>query len=67
MGGGKTDITVDSGACDSIAPPSAFKDTPMQRHHEVGQKYGACGGETVTNIGVKNVNICPNSKICTFS
>ena len=59
---GSVNITVDSGACDSIAPPSAFKSTPIEKHSEVGQKYGACGGETVTNIGVKNVTLKTHNK-----
>ena len=51
-----TPVTVDSGACDSIVPPSMFKNTKTHHHSEVGRTYGACGGETVTNLGVKNVN-----------
>ena len=49
-------ITVDSGACDSIVPPIMFKNTPSKKHHEFGRTYAACGGETVTNLGIKNVN-----------
>ena len=50
-----TFLTVDSGACDNIMPPHMFKNTPTIRHSEFGKQYAACGGETVTNIGVKNV------------
>ena len=48
-------ITVDSGACDAIVPPSIFQHTPAIKHEEFGRTYAACGGETVTNLGVKNV------------
>ena len=48
-------VTVDSGACDSIVPPSMFKNTPTRRHEEFGRTYAACGGETVNNIGLKNL------------
>ena len=48
-------VTVDSGACDSIVPPSMFKNTPTRRHEEFGRTYAACGGETVNNIGIKNL------------
>ena len=51
-----TPVTVDSGACDSIVPPSMFKNTKTCSHSEVGRTYGACGGEAVTNLGVKNVS-----------
>ena len=50
-----TPVTVDSGACDSIVPPPMFPNTPIKKHNEVGRTYGACGGETVTNVGVKDV------------
>ena len=46
-------LTVDSGACDSMAPPSMFKNTPTIKHKEFGNTYKACGGEQVTNIGLK--------------
>ena len=49
-------MTVDSGACDSIVPPHLFPNTKTQKHNEVGRTYGACGGETVTNVGLKKVN-----------
>ena len=48
-------VTVDSGACDSIVPPSMFQNTPTLRHSEFGRTYAACGGETVMNIGLKNL------------
>ena len=47
--------TVDSGACDSIAPPETFKNTPITRTSDYGKSYGACGGEDVTNLGTKFV------------
>ena len=48
-------ITVDSGACDAIVPPCIFQHTPAIKHEEFGRTYAACGGETVINLGVKNV------------
>ena len=46
--------TVDSGACDNVCPPAAFPETPINPNSsEVGKCYGACGGETVKNIGEK--------------
>ena len=50
-----TNITVDSGACESIAPQCMFPNTPMKHSPSVGKLYGACGGETVKNIGIKSV------------
>ena len=47
--------TVGSGACDSIAPPNSFSNTETEKHEDYGKKYGACGGETITNLGVKAV------------
>ena len=32
-----------------------FPNTKINKHTEVGRTYGACGGETVTNLGLKNV------------
>ena len=49
-------VTIDSGACDSISPPSMFKNTPCNSNHkDFGKTYAACGGETVTNMGLKIV------------
>ena len=48
--------TIDSGACDSIAPPQAFKNSKTIKTNEFGKTYGACGGETVTNVGYKKVS-----------
>ena len=48
-------VTVDTGACDAIGPPEVFKNTSAERHAEYGTKYKACGGEVVTNLGVKRV------------
>ena len=48
-------LTIDSGACDSIAHPTAFANTPLHQTPESGKQYGACGGETVTNMGEKTV------------
>ena len=50
-----TFTTVDSGACDSVAPPISFGNTEREKHEDYGKKYGACGGETITNLGVKSV------------
>ena len=51
-----TVVTVDSGACDAVCPPHAFKNTPMNtNNHEFNKSYGACGGEAVKNIGCKSV------------
>ena len=54
-------VTVDSGACDSIIPPNMFNNTTTVRTHEFGKTYGACGGETVTNIGQKSVKCLVNN------
>ena len=48
-------LTVDSGACDSIAHPSAFPHTNTIITNEYGKVYGACGGESVQNMGTKEV------------
>ena len=55
-------VTVDSGACDAIAPPSAFSHTFSSKHAEYGCTYKACGGEVVTNIGVKKVKCMFNER-----
>ena len=56
-------ITVDSGACDSIIPPHMFKNTPIIKHDECGRTYAACGGETVTNMGLRSVKcILPSDR-----
>ena len=47
--------TIDSGACENICPNSCFPNTPLMATAECGFQYGACGGETVTNIGQKPV------------
>ena len=46
---------IDSGACDSIIPPSVFTNTPIAQSKEMGRSYGACGGEEVVNLGTKKV------------
>ena len=47
-------VTLDSGACDAVCPPSAFPNTKLNiNNRENGKQYGACGGETVKNIGSK--------------
>ena len=56
-------ITVDTGACDAIVPPEVFKHTQAARHKDYGTKYRACGGETVTNLGVKHVNCLFNEGV----
>ena len=48
--------TVDSGACDSMAPSRQLKMTKLVPGPDIGKCYGACGGETVTNLGVKSVD-----------
>ena len=49
-------ITVDSGACDAVCPPKSFEHTHIDVSNvDRGNTYGACGGETVTNIGCKHV------------
>ena len=48
-------VTVDSGAGDAKVPPGVFQNTPVTRHSECGATYRACGGETVTNLGLKRV------------
>ena len=48
-------LTVDSGACDSISHPAAFPNTKTKFTSEHGKSYGACGGETVVNMGTKTV------------
>ena len=51
------EVTVDSGADDSVVPPHMFNNADTVRTHEFGKTYGACGGETVTNIGQKSVSV----------
>ena len=48
-------VTVDSGACESIAPARDFSNTQTRSSNEYGKVYGACGGEAVKNIGYKDV------------
>ena len=49
-------ITVDSGACDAVAPPQTFVNTELNTNDRgIGKVYGACGGEVVRNIGCKSV------------
>ena len=51
-----TTVTVDSGACVSIAPPHAFPNTVLHsKNAAYGKIYGACGGEAVRNVGEKRV------------
>ena len=51
-------ITVDSGACDAVCPPGYFVNTETNtKNHDYGHAYGACGGETVRNIGSKFVQL----------
>ncbi len=45
-------------------PPAMFHNTKVVKHSEFGRTYAACGGETVTNLGVKNVKcMLSNSEI----
>ena len=46
---------LDSGACESVLAPNAFKNTPTVKTRSTGMKYTACGGERVTNLGEKRV------------
>ena len=47
-------VTLDSGACDAVCPPSAFPNIKLNgNNRENGKQYGACGGEAVKNIGSK--------------
>ena len=46
-------LTIDSGACDSVAHPASFPNTDNIKNNELGKVYGACGGEAVNNIGTK--------------
>ena len=32
-----------------------FVNTNTEKHSEFGRTYAACGGETVTNLGIKSV------------
>ena len=49
------DLTIDSGACDAVCPPSAFPNTNVDNsNRECGKQCGACGGEAVRNIGCKH-------------
>ena len=50
-----TRTAIDSGACDSIIPPTAFPNTVIDKSNDIGKIYGACGGEGVTNLGEKAV------------
>ena len=57
-----TFLTVDSGACDSIAPSGWFPNTKITCSAETGRTYGACGGETVTNLGAKSARCLFSNK-----
>ena len=63
-----TEITVDSGACDAVCPPNAFENTPLNKNNrEYGKSYGACGGETVFNIGSKELTCLTESGISKYT
>ena len=49
-------ICVDSGACDAVLTPQAFRNTSLHITKYTGTRYKACGGEPVTNLGQKNVS-----------
>ena len=57
-----TTVTIDSGACEAVCPSQAFPHTHICTDTiEYGKCYGACGGETVKNIGEKNVGFVSGS------
>ena len=57
-------MAFDTGACTSIGPPACFPNTPIKHTEDTGKKYGACGGNAVTNIGTKFITFTPdNNKI----
>ena len=62
-----TRLTVDSGACDAVCPPHSFSHTHLNTHNkEFGKPYGACGGETVRNIGSKAVKCLTNGGVSDY-
>ena len=48
-------VALDSGACEAVLAPHAFKNTDKLNTKSNGTKYLACGGEKVTNTGEKRV------------
>ena len=48
-------VALDSGACEAVLAPHAFKNTDKIATKNNGMKYLACGGEKVTNTGEKRV------------
>ena len=55
-------MTIDSGACDAVCPSNTFENTTIgTSNKEYGNSYGACGGETVKNIGCKRVKCITGS------
>ena len=62
-GAGYETAAIDSGACDNIAHPSAFPNTKIEHNEQTGRKYGACGGNAVTNIGTKHVTFATEEHI----
>ena len=60
-------LTIDSGACDAVCPPHSFSNTSLNVHNkEFGKPYGACGGETVRNIGSKAVTCLTNGGVSDY-
>ena len=57
-----TVVTIDSGACEAVCPQQAFPYTHICSDTiEYGKCYGACGGETVRNMGQKDVGFVSGS------
>ena len=60
-------LTVDSGACDAVCPPHSFSNTHLNtRNSEFGKPHGACGGETVRNIGSKTVKCLTSGGVSNY-
>ena len=46
-----------------LVPHHMLNNTAAVRTREFGKTYGACGGETVTNIGQKTIECLVNDEV----
>lgn len=52
---GKGEITVDSGAGESVCPTKMLPQEPLRQTTKVGTLYRAVGGQALTNKGEKKI------------
>ena len=50
-------ITIDSGAAESVMPEESCKEWPTEKTHMTGQKYRSAAGGRITNKGQKSVKL----------